>query len=479
MREVEIISAEVLNTYPAYNIDEIDRVLKTELSSNKSKVVVLDDDPTGIQTVHGISVYTDWKYETIKEAFLNPDRMFFILTNSRGFTVPQTTEVHRDIAKRVVMAADETKTDFILISRGDSTLRGHYPLETEMLKTTIEESSDIKIDGEIIFPFFEEGGRYTIDDIHYVKEGENLVPAGLTEFAKDKSFGYSSSDLTDWCEEKSGGKICATNVVTISLTDLRATDYEKIENQLLAVKNYGKVVVNSISYTDVKVFITAFFRAVAKGARFIFRSAAAVTKVIGGIPDKPLLTTEELVDKNDKNGGIIIVGSHVKKTTMQLEKLHDCKQPLQFICFDQHLVLKDGGLEGEVTRVVEEASRAISDGISVAVYTRRDRLDLDTKDADKQLEISVAISDAVTSIVEKITVKPRFIIAKGGITSSDVGTKALGVRKALVMGQIRPGIPVWQTGEESKFPNMPYIIFPGNVGTEETLLEAVEILIKK
>ncbi len=72
-----------------------------------------------------------------------------------------------------------------------------------------------------------------------------------------------------------------------------------------------------------------------------------------------------------------------------------------------------------------------------------------------------------------------FIVAKGGITSSDVGTKALRVRKATVMGQIKPGIPVWQTDENSKFPFMPYVIFPGNVGGVTTLREAMEKLINR
>lgn len=83
------------------------------------------------------------------------------------------------------------------------------------------------------------------------------------------------------------------------------------------------------------------------------------------------------------------------------------------------------------------------------------------------------------SLVGRLTVTPAFVIAKGGITSSDVGTKALAVKKANVLGQIRPGIPVWQTGEESRFPSVPYVIFPGNVGDDSTLKEAVEILLKK
>lgn len=71
---------------------------------------------------------------------------------------------------------------------------------------------------------------------------------------------------------------------------------------------------------------------------------------------------------------------------------------------------------------------------------------------------------------------PSFIIGKGGITSSEIGTKALKVKKALVLGQVLKGIPVWLTDSESKFPNMPYVIFPGNVGDENALFDVVSLL---
>jgi len=146
--------------------------------------------------------------------------------------------------------------------------------------------------------------------------------------------------------------------------------------------------------------------------------------------------------------------------------------------FDQHRVLQKNGLLLEKQRVVEEANLAIAHGDTVVVYTRRERLDIDSDNPDDQLQISVEISNALTGVIGDLQVRPRFIIAKGGITSSDVGTKALRVKKAIAMGQICPGVPVWMTGEESKFPGMPYIIFPGNVGTADTLREAVEILTK-
>ena len=156
--------------------------------------------------------------------------------------------------------------------------------------------------------------------------------------------------------------------------------------------------------------------------------------------------------------------------------LRESGPAMEFIEFNQHRVLEPGGLEAEVRRVLSQVEKLLPAGRSVTVFTRRERLDPDTEDPDRQLKMSTEISDAVTSVIGKLQVRPSFIVAKGGITSSDVGTKALCVRKALVKGQIRPGIPVWQTGEESRFPGMPYVIFPGNVGCEDDLKIIAEIL---
>jgi uncharacterized protein YgbK (DUF1537 family) len=325
-------------------------------------------------------------------------------------------------------------------------------------------------------PFFMEGGRYTLGNVHYVKEGQNLVPAGQTEFAKDKTFGYASSNIGEYIEEKTKGEYRAEDTTFITLEELKSLDVEGITRKLLAVENFGKVVVNAISYADIKVFCAAFIEAVAQGKEFMFRSAAAIPKILGGVSDVSLLTKNQLIEEGEQNGGIVLIGSHVNKTTQQFEALKNTQEPMEFIEFNQHLVLEENGLENEVERVIALADEKIRKGKNVVVYTRRDRFDLDSKDKDKQLEVSVRISDAVTSIIGKLEVKPRFIIAKGGITSSDVGTKALRVKKALVMGQIKPGIPVWMTGEDSKFPKMPYIIFPGNVGEIDTLKEIVDLL---
>lgn len=470
------LNLDVLKSYPTPDLTEVNALYEEALKKLDKKIVVLDDDPTGVQTVHDIYVYTSWDEETVTKGFMDENSVFFILTNSRGFTSEYTKTVHEEIGRTLEKVSKETGKEYILISRSDSTMRGHYPLETSTLKNTIEGISNKKFDGEIISPFFMEGGRYTIGNVHYVKEGDKLVPAGETEFAKDKTFGYKSSHIGEYVEEKTKGEFKAKDTTYITLEELRSLDIDGITEKLMAVENFNKVVVNAIDYLDIKIFTVAYINASLKGKNLMFRSAAAVPKVLGGVTDADLLTKEMLIDEDNKSGGIVLIGSHVNKTTLQFEDLKNTEKPMEFIEFNQHLVLEENGLEKEVERVIHIAEENIRTGKNVVVYTRRERFDLDTDDKDKQLEVSVKISDAVTSIIGKLQVKPSFIIAKGGITSSDVGTKALRVKKALVMGQIKPGIPVWMTGEDSKFPQMPYIIFPGNVGEVDTLKEIVDLL---
>ena len=460
-------------------IDEklVDKLLAEEIAKNNRKIVVLDDDPTGVQTVHDIHVYTGWDEESIRKGFLEENNLFYILTNSRGFTEEETTKAHNEIAAVVDKIAKETGKEYIFISRSDSTLRGHFPLETRLLRENYEKNTGKTIDGEILCPFFKEGGRYTIDNVHYVKYGDELVPANETEFAKDKTFGYSAATMPEYVEEKTKGEFKAADVTCISLEDIHNMDFDKIEAQLMAVKDFNKIIVNSVGYADIKVFCVALFRAMAKGKVFMFRTAAAIVKVMGGVTDQPLLTRKQMVVKETQNGGIIVVGSHTNKTTAQVEELKKLTD-IEFIEMDATLVKDEKAFAAEVDRCLKKEEECIRAGKTVCCYTTRALITADTGNKEDELRLSVRISDAVQSLVGRLTVTPAFVIAKGGITSSDVGVKALAVKQANVLGQIRPGIPVWQTGEESKFPLTPYVIFPGNVGEAETLREAVEILTK-
>ncbi len=471
---VQRINASILASFPKTDEESVLQEMMKEVRKNNKKIVVLDDDPTGVQTVHDIYVYTHWDTETMKKAFLAKENLFYILTNSRGLTVSETTAVHKEIAHNLCEVSKQTDKEFIVISRSDSTLRGHYPLETELLKETIEKETSVVYDGEILFPFFKEGGRFTIGNVHYVQYGDELVPAGETEFAKDATFGYSSSNMCEYIEEKTKGKYKATDVTCISLDDLRKCDYAKIESQLENVHGFNKVIVNAIDATDVRVFVTALYRAVAKGKNFLFRTAAAFVKELGGISDQPLLTKEKLITRETNTGGLIVVGSHTAKTTAQLNEL----KKLPGIVTEElnsDLVLYPEQLQKEVERVIEKIEKTILEGKNIVVYTKRKVMFLENDTKEEALKRSVTISHSVQSLVANLNVTPSFIVAKGGITSSEIGTMALQVKYALVLGQIMPGIPVWQLSSEAKFPGIPYVIFPGNVGDADTLLKTVKV----
>lgn len=461
----------------SFNTSVIKDLLADEIKKCNKKIIVLDDDPTGVQTVHGVYVYTDWSLESIREGFTAPEKLFYLLTNSRGLTEAQTIKVHTEIAERILEVSKETDQEFLIISRGDSTLRGHYPLETEVLKDILNMGTGREIDGEILFPFFLEGGRFTAENIHYVNYGGTLIPAEDTEFAGDKTFGYHNSDLRRYIEEKSAGEYKAESVTAISLESLKSGDIEGITKQLERISNFNKVIVNALDYQDVEVFCLALYIAINRGRNFLFRSAASFVKIMGGISDRPLLKKADMIekmDRNNTNGGLIVAGSHTAKTTEQLNGLRNRKD-IAFLEFDSDLVLIDK-LEDEVERIITLAARKISAGITVVIYTKRKLLVLDNDTTEDALLRSVKISEALQSVVGRFPIRPAFVIAKGGITSSDIGVKALQVKRALVLGQAAQGIPVWKTDEESKFPGIPYIIFPGNVGNEDTLREVVDQL---
>lgn len=454
----------------------IDKLLEAERSKNQKKFVVLDDDPTGIQTVHDVFVYTDWSVDSIKHGLADNNSMFYLLTNSRSMTDNQTRKIHLELTNNVINAALENGKEFMIISRSDSTLRGHYPLETELVKQVVESKSRIVIDGEILFPFFKEGGRYTIDDVHYVDEGGTLIPVGETEFARDKTFGYQSSNLCDYIEEKTSGDYMAEDTISISLESLRRMELDKITSQLCSAGDFTKIIVNAIDYIDVKVFCIALFRTMTAGRNFMFRSAASFVKVLGGISDQPLLTRRDMIKENRSTGGIIVVGSYTKKTTRQLEELKGLGS-VRLIEFNPMHSMEPEAYEREIRRVVEEAEVCIGNGITAVIYTNRTLQTIAGESKEETLLRSVRLSEAVCQIVGRLTVTPSFVLAKGGNTSSDIGVKALRVKRARVLGQVKPGIPVWETDGSSKFPDIPFIIFPGNVGNDKTLREVTEILL--
>lgn len=451
------------------------QLAREQANINDIKVIILDDDPTGTQTVHDVAVYTSWDSETIYDIFSSDAPMAFILTNSRSFSEDKTVHVHREIADSINTISKQLNIPFIIISRSDSTLRGHYPIETEALRD-IMEASDQKIHGEILCPYFKEGNRFTINNIHFIKEVDGLIAVSDSDYAKDKTFGYKHSHLGEWCEEKTQGRYQKENLIYITLDELKKTSYDCIQKKLEACINFNKIIVNATNENDLKVFITAYLRALNHGYQFIFRSAAAIPKILGNCMDIPYLNKNNLIKIDNKNGGLIVVGSHVNRTTSQLKQLEVFDGNLvTMIEFNQHLILGNH-FDEEIDRVIKKAETTITQGKTAVIFTKRERIDLPNGNREEQLQLAVQISDAIVKIISKIKIRPSYILSKGGITSSDIAVKALNIKKAYVLGQIKPAVPVWYAENSSKFNDLHLIIFPGNVGNDDTLKEIVELL---
>ena len=481
-----------LDSFPSHHLSpqDVDRRWKSAVSDLRgifSKVLVLDDDPTGSQTVYDIPVYTGFTSADLLSAHRDDSHVVYVLTNSRSLIVGESESLHRNLIRNWI-GSGSSKEETLYISRSDSTLRGHYPQETRVLRNELarlapEGSHHPDIRGVILIPFFPEGGRYTFDDIHYVGEEDRLIPAGKTEFAKDRSFGYSSSNLKDYVEEKTNGGVKAENVISISIDILRAGDIHVITEILTNARENSVIVVNAVCYDDLKLFVIALIDSFKAGARYLLRCAASTVKVLAGLNDRPLLEKPELYSNSaSTRPGILVAGSYVKKTTKQLTTLVE-QNVLSEVKLNIRKALSADKFSVEIARARNELTAHISAGRSVCIYTtnagKREFLRAkEGKEDLSDLELSARISTGLVDLISGIESQPGWIITKGGITSHDISVKSLKIKRATVLGQILPGVPVWRSGEESRWPGIPLVIFPGNVGDDFALLRAVEKLIE-
>ena len=433
-------------------------------------VVALDDDPTGTQTMHNIWVLTRWEVEDLRTALADGEPSLYILTNSRSVPLSQAQEINRGIAVNLTHAARLTGRPLMIVSRSDSTLRGHYPEEVEALADALSASQGESFDGVCLIPSFPEGGRFTFNDVHWVLEGEELIPAAQTPYAQDAVFGYRHSRLPEWVEEKTGRRVPASRVLSISLDTLRGGGPEAVTRFLQEVEGNRVIIVNAVDYRDLEVFVSGLQKAQAAGKRFLFRTAASFVKVAAGLQDKPLLTADELVAGGPDGGGLIVIGSCVPKSTAQLAAAQALDSVEAVELSVAHL-LDQSTREDTISEAAARLNEALTIGRNALVYTSREVVTGDSDEAS--LSIGKTVSASLMNVVKRINEAPRFVIGKGGITSSDLATQAIGVRAARVMGQLLPGVPVWKLGKNSRWPGMCYVVFPGNVGEDHSLADII------
>ncbi len=458
--------------YPGYK--EIFSAQHAEYSGNLDPVsfsgsrtiVILDDDPTGCQTVQDVPVLTRWDEPLLEEKFHQKVPVFFILTNTRSMVAGEAIRLTREVTENLKKASDNAGRDFLVISRSDSTLRGHFPEETD----TIAAGLDMEDALRCLIPAFFQGGRFTLNDIHYVLENDKLIPAAETPFANDLVFGFRSSDLSGYVEEKTGGRIPKARVLSFSLEELRTAGPVHIKEKLLATDK-PVCFVNAISQRDLDVFARGAWMAIGEGKKIIFRTAASFINSIAEIPLSPLLVKDDLITGTSQ-GSLFIVGSHVPKSSQQLAHLLKQKGITSIELNVEELLKRKG--RDYISSLAGRLSSLIATGENTVLYTSRKLIS--GRESSENLQIGNRVSAALADVIDQIDSQPRYILCKGGITSHVVACDGLGIREAIVSGQILPGVPVWRVKEGKKFNNMPLIIFPGNVGTETSLTEIYQKL---
>ena len=427
-----------------------------------TKIIVLDDDPTGSQTVHSCLLLTRWDVDTLKQGLLDEAPLFFVLTNTRGMSATEAASLTREVCVNLRAALEQLEDSGItinplLVSRSDSTLRGHYPVETDVIAEELG-----PFDAHFIVPAFFEGGRKTIDSTHYLVIDNEPVPVHETEFARDSVFSYSHSYLPDYVEEKTAGRIKASQVERFNLQDVRGDSLSRLQ----ALKDNHCCVVDGETQDDLDHFCNQLMQAAQQGKRFLFRSAASLLTALAQLPPQPVAAEKMREYVRDGRAGAVIVGSHVKKTTQQLSPLLQA-DGIQGIEIDvEKISTQRNQLLNRISANIEDCHL---NNVTPVIYTSRTEIQFD--DQQSRLAFGEQVSAFLMDVVRNLPETTGFLISKGGITSNDVLSDGLALRTSRVVGQILAGCSVVRCPQDHpRYPNMPVVIFPGNVGDEQALV---------
>ena len=450
------------------------------------KIVVIDDDPTGSQTVHSCPLLLRWDQTALRKGLGHPSPLLFVLANTRALTPESAASRNREIVDALVlaMAAEGLQEhELLLVSRGDSTLRGHGVLEPQVLAQAWEEHF-AAVDATLHVPAFLEGGRTTVKGVHLL-HGE---PVHTTAFARDRLFGYGTSDLAEWLEEKSAGQIAANSVVRIPLALLEAERSEDLLACLEALNANRSVVVDATHPEHLRALGVAIRRLQGR-KRFLFRSAASLLNGLVDSGPSPLgaqpLDASGLVGlrRRDPLGrplpGLVVVGSHVALADQQLTSLladgrcRGIELPVARIA----RVLQGGSpdfllpdLEAEWRSQLE---LALEEGLTPVLFSSRGELEFGAGAAARRLRFGMELASLMARLLAGVAPRLGYLISKGGITTGTLLVEGLGLEAVQLEGQLLPGLSLVRPIAGPSDPDpLPVITFPGNLGEPDTLTEA-------
>ena len=447
------------------------------------KVIVIDDDPTGSQTVNNCLLLLKWDYSTLIKGFKSNSNLFFILANTRSLSENDAKLRLEEICysiKKVISTEHYEHEEFIFVSRGDSTLRGHNYVEPDILNNFLG-----PFDATFHIPAFIEGKRITIDGIHFVDN----VPVCQTIFAKDKIFGYQTSNVKELLFQKSKFKISLNNIQNLKLSELKALENKEnniVFKKLRNLKENSHVIVDVKNYSQLKKFSLAI-KKLSKQKKFLFRTAASFISSISGIKnnsDKQFSYSHLRRKNNDKKflPGLVVIGSYVELTTIQLKKfleICDCDPVELNVCeFLRISRLKSNCEQLSLfkNKFLAEMRSILKKGKTPVLFTSRKEISLN--DNLEQVNFYSYLAHFISELVADLKNEIGYLIAKGGITTNVILSNGFKASYVYLQGQIVTGVSL-VTLKLQNNENLPIVTFPGNIGNQDSLVNVWNILENK
>ena len=447
------------------------------------KIIIIDDDPTGSQTVNGCNLILKWDYETLLKGLKDSSNLLFILANTRSLSKKDVKIRLKEICsalREIMNNSSFAEEDFVLISRGDSTLRGHNFIEPYIINELLG-----PFDATFYIPAFIEGNRTTVNGNHFVDN----IPIHKTIFSKDKIFGFNTSNVKELIYEQSNFQLDFSHIENIFIRDfelLETNQTNKLCKYIEKLKNNKKVIVDIMDYSQLDKF-SRIIKSLLKKKKFLFRSAASFISSLSNVKrtQKDHIYFSQLRRKNN-NGkamkGLIVVGSYVELTTRQLNKVLEislCK-PIEINVFKLYEFFKIGDNLNlnSLKKLIMNAIRQnlIRESIPVLYTSRKTIFPTDKNDLIQfQLFLSAFIAEIVSAIKNEI----GYLISKGGITTNTIISEGLEADSVYLEGQILPGISLVTFNLLKQKGKLPIVTFPGNIGNKMSLVKALEILENK
>lgn len=425
-------------------------------SAAREPLVVLDDDPTGVQTLAGIRVLLAWDPERVRAALAGRPSVHLI-TNTRALPAERVRPFVADAAR----AALEGAPDAAVVLRGDSTLRGHLLEEYLGVRDVVAPSGRPVL---LLVPALPSAGRVTIGGVHLFDRDGRRTPLHQTEYARDGVFAYSSARLLEWAEERSDGLFRAVAGRELHLDVLRSRGPAAVTDALLALSASGAPAVlapDAETPDDLEIVAEGYRAATADRALVIVRCAPTFVGVLAGS------TAPGLVPPPSARDGVLVVcGSYVPQSTRQLSQLLAAR-PRSLVEADV-VALAGDEPSSEVAVLAKEVSRRLAADRLAVLATPRER-----PAGTTGLDAGERIAAGLARVVAAVSPIPSTVVAKGGITAAVTLRDGVGAAEADVVGPVAPGVSLW-SARRPDGGELDYLVVPGNVGGDDQLARLVD-----